>query len=142
MRLNNFPKLRLIFCCHQQKIQKWAIFDILMTITLGVNMITRQMTPLFSPTLWVLSVRIFHFWISRPSKFNSTCIIFRSVKHLKHLHAKDDTFKPVNTDTLFLQKICYFLVYNMFWYKFDINMSIPWTTRCDICSYSAITKPQ
>ena len=98
------------------------------------------MTPFLSPTPWDLSGGIFHFWISRLSKFNSTCTIFWSVNNLKHLHAKSDIFKPVNTDTHFLQKICYFLLY-MFWYKFDINMSIPWTIRCDICSYLTITKP-
>ena len=34
-------------------------------------MITRQMAPFFSSTLWALSVGIFPFCISRPSKFNS-----------------------------------------------------------------------
>ena len=54
----------LIFCCHQLKIRKLAIFDILMTITLGENIITSQMTLVFSSTLWALSVDIFHFNIS------------------------------------------------------------------------------
>ena len=45
-------------------------FDILMTITPGVNMITRKMTPIFSSTPQALSVGIFHFCISRPSKFS------------------------------------------------------------------------
>ena len=44
-------KLYQIFCCYQEKIQKMAIFDILKTITPGVNMITRQITPFFSCTL-------------------------------------------------------------------------------------------
>ena len=43
MHLNILLKLWPIFCCHQQKIQKWAIFDILMTVTLVGNMISRQM---------------------------------------------------------------------------------------------------
>ena len=33
--------------CHQQKIQKRPIFDILMTLTLEKSMIIRQMTPFF-----------------------------------------------------------------------------------------------
>ena len=37
--LNILPKLLQIFSCHQQKIQTWAIFDILMTMTLGANVI-------------------------------------------------------------------------------------------------------
>ena len=56
-----------------------------MTITPGVNVITRQITSLFSSTLWPLSVGIFHFCIWRPSKFScmefSFCIMFWSVKH-------------------------------------------------------------
>ena len=34
-----------------KNIKKLTIFDNLMTITAGVNMITRQMTPFFSSTL-------------------------------------------------------------------------------------------
>ena len=36
------------FAVISRKYKKWAIFDILMAITLGVNMTTRQMTPFFS----------------------------------------------------------------------------------------------
>ena len=43
-----------------------------MTIIWEVNMITRQMTPFFLFILWVLFVGIFHFCISRRSKFSST----------------------------------------------------------------------
>ena len=57
--------LKLVFCCHQQRTQKAVIFDILMTITLGINMITRQVTSFFSSTLWALSVGIFHLCILR-----------------------------------------------------------------------------
>ena len=63
-------KLWQFFCCYQQK-KNNPFFNILKTITLGVNMITRQMTPFFSCTLWALSAGIFHFCISRPSKFSS-----------------------------------------------------------------------
>ena len=56
-----------------------------MTITQEVNMITRKMTLFFSSTLWFLSVIVFHFCVSRPSKFNfcrvSLCIMFWSVKY-------------------------------------------------------------
>ena len=58
-----------------------------MTITLAVNMITRQMTLFFFYLIIVLYplVGIFHFCISRPSKFTSMgslrCIIFCSVKY-------------------------------------------------------------
>ena len=46
---NSLHKLWLIFCCQQQKIQKKAIFDILMIIIMGVNEISREMTndPIF-----------------------------------------------------------------------------------------------
>ena len=118
-----------------QNTKKWAIFGILLTITLtGVNMITRQMTPFFSSTLWTLSGGIFCFCISRSSKFNFMgspfSIIFWSVKckltcqvyKIKNLPAKYDTFKFVNIDIFFLSKICYLLVYDMFCSQFDTNL--------------------
>ena len=50
------------------------------------TMITRQMTPFFSSALRDLSVGIFHFSISRPSKFSyvesPSCIMFWSVKYI------------------------------------------------------------
>ena len=52
------------FGVSSRKYIKWAIFDILMTMTLAVN-ITRRMAPFFSSTLWVLPVNIFQFWISK-----------------------------------------------------------------------------
>ena len=88
---------------------KMSLFDILMTITPGVNVITRQMTPFFSFTLRALTVSIFHFYISRPSEFSfmgrtpfTLCCGLQNT----HLHAKDDTFKSVNIDILFLHNIC------------------------------------
>ena len=42
------------FVAISRKYKKWAITDNLMTIPLGVNMITKQMIPFFSSTLWVL----------------------------------------------------------------------------------------
>ena len=41
-----------------------------MAITLGVKMVTRPITPLFSSTLCVLPVCIFYFCIAKPSKFS------------------------------------------------------------------------
>ena len=51
--------------------QKLRYFDILMTITPRVDMITRQKTLFFSSNFSPLSDSIFHFCISRPSKFSS-----------------------------------------------------------------------
>ena len=51
------PKLWLSVCCNQQIIKKWFFFDILMTKNLGVNLITRQMTPFFSSSLWLYRLR-------------------------------------------------------------------------------------
>ena len=64
----------------------------LMAINVQVNMTTRKMTRLFfiylfifSFSPWTLTVGIFHFCISRPSKFSLfgflLCIIFWSVKY-------------------------------------------------------------
>ena len=79
-------------------------------MTLGINMITRKMNPFFSSTLWALSVDIFHFCISRPSKLNSmgTPFVFFGLWNA-YLHDKDDTFKLVNIDIL-LCKICKILI--------------------------------
>ena len=66
--------------------KKWAIFDILKTIALGVNIVTGQMIPFVLSTLLALSVGAFYFCISRPSKFNSIadpfCIMFWSVNYI------------------------------------------------------------
>ena len=107
-----------LLCCNNlwgkffvvsRKYKKLAIFDILMmTITLGVHMKIRQMTPFFLSTFRTLSVGTFYFCISRPSKFgsmdfSSLCIIFWSVKHT---HSKYDTLKLASIDIFFLHKIC------------------------------------
>ena len=64
--------------------------------------IIRQMTMF----LWAPSVLIFHFCISRSSKFNfmgsPLCIMFWSLK--SHLDIKYSRFKPVNIDILYLHK--------------------------------------
>ena len=70
---------------------------------------------------------IFHFCILRPSKFNSGNPPFALGSGLwnAHLHTKDDTFKPVNIDILFLHKI--FLLFITY---FVPNMGlIPWTIK-------------
>ena len=59
MLFNILPKVWLILCCHSTKYKTWATIDILMTITPGVNMITREMTPFLSFAFWALSVAIF-----------------------------------------------------------------------------------
>ena len=73
-----FSKFDKCFCCQQQKIQKSTIFDILITITLEVNMITQQMDLFFfSSTLWALLrwfISTLHF--KRLSKFNFKCSLF------------------------------------------------------------------
>ena len=40
-----------------------------------------------------------------------------------HLHAKDDPFKPVNIDVLFMYKTCELWVHDMFCTQFDANLS-------------------
>ena len=57
-------------------------------------MVTKQMTPVLSYTLRALSLGIFHFCISKPTKFISmgSCIaLCYGLKNI-HLHIKDDTF--------------------------------------------------
>ena len=77
-----------------------------MTIAPGVNMITKQMTPFFSLNsttlvfeLYPLVYFVFDFYgqWGLPSALCSDL-------YNTHLHAKDDTFKPVNRDILFLYK--------------------------------------
>ena len=95
------PKLWQIFYCYQKKYKKLAIFDILKTITLDLNMTTRQMNPFFWYTFWALSVGIFNFCISRSSKFNSMGLWSVLVSH-----AKENIFRSVNIDLYFLCKTC------------------------------------
>ena len=54
--LNCVPELWLVFGCRQQKIKNEALFDILINITLEINMITKQMNTFSSSTFWGLSV--------------------------------------------------------------------------------------
>ena len=106
-----------------------------MTITWGLNLITRQVTPLFLSFLWALSVGILYF-ISAfqylqnlvpwgPSPFS---IMFWSVK-LTHLHAKDDKHKHFFSS----KNLLTFVI----WLQFDTNFApIPWTKYFEV-SFSA-----
>ena len=105
MHLNILPKLWLSFCCHQQKTQKWVIFDILMTILLEVNTITIQMTRFFSST-YIFSSTHLSFCISIP--WGPPCIMILSVKY---------TFTCQRTFTSLLTYISFFyIVFANTWY--------------------------
>ena len=76
-----------------------------MTIAMGVNIITRQMNQ-FSQLLFKLCLLIYFISVfqvlqnsSPKDPFSALC----SGLYNKDLHVKDDTFKPVNIDTLFLR---------------------------------------
>ena len=75
--------------------------------------------------LWALIIPIFHFCISRPSKFNCMGHPFALCSGLlkTQLHAKDDIFKPADIDIFFLQKTCQRLAYNMFCSQFNTNLA-------------------
>ena len=66
-------------------------------------MITKQMTPFFPLLFEFYQLVYFIFGFLDLQNLIILILFFWSVKHLKHLHAKDDTFKPVNKDTLFPQ---------------------------------------
>ena len=112
-----------MFCCCQTKIQNIRyFFDTLITITLGINMITRKMTSFSSSISWYILFLYFKtFKIQSP-----LCMLFCSVKYT--FNVKNDTFKPVKMDILFINKICYILVYNITFSQFDTNLVlIPWS---------------
>ena len=83
--VNILPKLWLIFCCHQQQIQKISHFWHCKNFNSRSKQMTRQMTPFFSTNYWALFVVIFNFCISRYSKFSSIdarlCTMFCFVKY-------------------------------------------------------------
>ena len=56
-----FPNCDKLFAIISRKYEKIAISDILKTITMEVNMITRQMTLFSSYILYALSIGMFHF---------------------------------------------------------------------------------
>ena len=76
--------VRSFFAAICKKYKKWAIFEILVTITLGVNMITGKMTPFFSSALRA-SPSLVYFISAFPGlQFHEVphCIIFWSVKYI------------------------------------------------------------
>ena len=76
-----FSKFDKFFCCQQQKIQKSSIFDILITITLEINMITQQMDFFFFHLLFELfCVGLFQLCISKDFQNSSS-----SVPHLLYV---------------------------------------------------------
>ena len=80
-----------------------------MAITLEVNMITRQMTPLLDNLLfelYLLVYFIFAFQDLQNSISWSSNFALCSCLQNTYLHAKYDTFKPANKNILFLHKTC------------------------------------
>ena len=124
MHLNILPKL--IFAVFSSKHIKWAIFDILMTLNLGVN-ITRQMTPIFliyslSSIRWYIS--FLHF---KNLKFQSHGVpIFQYVLVCKiHISVLKMTLSSLdNTEILFLKRA--FLTCFI-----SSLVPIPWTNYSD-----------
>ena len=87
-----------------------------MTKTLRVNMMARQMTPFFSSLSVILLYISFLF-------LKTFKIQFHDAPLSHYVLANDDFFKLVNTDILFLRKICQLLVYNIFCSQFDTNLA-------------------
>ena len=71
VHLNILPKLWLLFCCHHLKIQKLSHFWNFNNCNSWSKHDNYINDSFFSYTLWPLSVGIFHFRISTPSKFSS-----------------------------------------------------------------------
>ena len=78
-----------------------------MIITPQVNTITSKVTPFFSSTPRALSVGIYFIFAFQDLQ-NSVSwgppFALCSGLQKTHFHAKDNTFKPVNMDILFLHK--------------------------------------
>ena len=120
------PKLWLIFCCHQQKIHKSTIFNILITITLEVKITIRQANPFFYLLFELLSVGLFHLCISKDLQ--------NSISSVLHLHyvlvCKINVYLPMLTLNIDMRS---YIKFANFWYillffQFDTNMGpIPWT---------------
>ena len=89
-------------CCHLQKIKKkknhlWHFHDHISGSTHDAN------NPIFLSTLWALSVCIFHFCISRPSKFSSLPSSLLDYDLICKIHIY---IKPININTHCLLQIC------------------------------------
>ena len=97
---------------------KWAIFNILMAITLAVNLITRQWTH-FSHLLFELYLLVFFIFAFQDLQNLvpwGPCYTLRFGLWYTHLLAKDKTLKPVNKISLFC------ITFSNFWY---ITCSVP-----------------
>ena len=119
-----------MFCCYQREKHKMSHFWHFKDNKFGSKHDNYQMNLFFLCTLWALSLNIFHFYISRHSKFNSMrsllCILFWFVKYI--FTSQKDTFKPVNKYILFQCKTSWLLVYNRLCFQFDTSLvQIPWT---------------
>ena len=74
----------------------------------------------FPSTLWTVSRSTFNLAFQFRSMGSTLSITFLSGKI--HLHTtKDDSCKPVNINAIFLNKICWLLVCNIFCSQFNIN---------------------
>ena len=96
-----FLLLLLLLLSSAEDKKKQTICDIFMTISPGVNMM--QITPFFLSTLRALSVCIFHFCISRPSKFSSLPSSLLDYALICKIHIY---IKPININTHCLLQIC------------------------------------
>ena len=106
------PKLWLIFCCHQQKIHKSTIFNILITITLEVKITIRQANPFFYLLFELLSVGLFHLCISKDLQ-NS----ISSVPHLHYVAIPKDLQNSVSS----VPHLHYVLIQKIFKTQFQVS---------------------
>ena len=106
------PKLWLIFCCHQQKIHKSTIFNILITITLEVKITIRQANPFFYLLFELLSVGLFHLCISKdlPNSISS-------VPHLHYVAIPKDLQNSVSN----VPHLHYVLIQKIFKTQFQVS---------------------
>ena len=124
-----------MFCLHQQKIQKnLTIFDILMTINPGANMITRQLTPFF----FVNSLSSIRWFISF-LHLKTFKIQFLGVPPLYYfLVCKIHIFMLKMTLSRLFTQISFFYIkfkqFNLFCSQFGNNLvPNPWTSNLYAC---------
>ena len=106
MYLEILPKLGLFFSVFSRNYIKLVIFDILMTITLRVN-ITRRMASFFH-LLFELYTLIYLIFAFQKLKISVPCDLYFLVSsglQNTDFRTKDDTIWPVNIDIFFLKKV-------------------------------------
>ena len=106
-----------LFAAISRKDKKWAIFNILMTTNPEVN-ITRQVTPFLSPTLWPLSIAIFH-------SLGEICkCIWKIVfSYFRERHGSLDSGLPLaRCSRLKIQNI-FLLTQQLFWYFYTQSIA-------------------